>query len=142
MSNIKDLGHGMSVESIDDGAITLFRGDKFSRDGVDVWAQAVIDDINQDNRNIAHLHDMRNASLTVTPYVRKKLQQVGENRDNEGYVALVMTRGPLTNIVRFFAQRDFRKDQPNVEMGLFYDYDEALEWLRQKIKQPESGENA
>ncbi|MCI0714015.1 MAG: hypothetical protein L0154_27915, partial [Chloroflexi bacterium] len=136
MSNTRDLGHGMVVEALDGGAITVFRGQKYSRDGVDVWAQAVINDIQGDHKNIAHLHDMRNAPVVITPYVRKKLQDVGENRDNEGYVAIVMTPNPLTNIVRFFAQRDFKKDQPRVEIQLFFDYDEALVWLRQMVNQP------
>lgn len=135
MGNARDLGNGMVVEALDGGAITLFRGEKYSRNGIDVWAQAVIDDINQNNKRIVHLHDMRNASVVITPYVRKKLQDVGENRDNEGYVALVMTPNPLRNIVRFFAQRDFKKDQPKVEMQLFYDYDEALVWLRQRVNE-------
>ena len=133
MGNIRELGNGMVVEGLDDDAITVFQGAKYSRDGIDVWAQAVIDDINQDNKNIAHLHDMRTASVVITPYVRKKLQDVGENRDNEGYVALVMTPNPLTNIVRFFVQREFKKDQPKVDMQLFFDYDEALTWLRERV---------
>jgi hypothetical protein len=135
MSNTRELGHGMVVYSLDDGTITLFRGSKFSRKSIDVWAQAVLEDIKRDHKNIAHLHDMRGSSVAITPYARKKLQDVGEDPGNEGFVALVMDRGPLTSIVRFFAQREFRQDQPKVVMSMFHDYDEALAWLRERVSE-------
>jgi hypothetical protein len=87
--------------------------------------------------------DVATSSITVTPYMRKKMvqlgQRVGENM--AGRTAYVLQRSTLSMVLRLFVMFDAAEAFPNMEFEIFYDHKVALAWLEaglQAAKNPET----
>lgn len=133
MSNVRDTGRGVSVEEIDGGDIIVFRLANQSRQSIDAWTEEVIRYNQQYQDKIAYIHDLTRPKLALTSYGRKRIKDMNANKDNRGHVAVVMPHGPIVAVARFFLNREIIGVQPNVEIRLFYEMDEALAWLRERV---------
>ncbi|MCI0708700.1 MAG: hypothetical protein L0154_00920 [Chloroflexi bacterium] len=133
MSNMRDAGHDVSVEEIDDGDIIIFRLANQSRESIDAWTEEVIRYNERYQDKIAYIHDLTRPKLALTSYGRKRIKDMNANRENRGHVGVVMPHGPIVAVARFFLNREIFAMQPNVEIRLFYEMDEALAWLRERV---------
>lgn len=140
MSNLRDIGNGVSVEEIDDGNIVIFRVAKQSRQAIDTWTDEVILYNEKYRDRIAYVHDLTKPNLALTSYARKRIEDMNANKDNRGHVAVVMPHGPVVAVARFFLNREIIGMQPHVETKLFYEIDEALAWVRERVAERKHSE--
>lgn len=125
---------GVFVEWLDDGAIVVFRAEADDNEAVDAWADFITTIAAERPNDIAFIHDFSSISPTVTPYIRQKVKEVNVE-PNHGYVAVVLSRSVLSMMVRFFVNNEVVHLQPDVEHRIFFDREEAIEWMRHKLEE-------
>ena len=125
---------GVFVEWLDDGAIVIFRAETDDNEAVDVWADFITTIAAERPNDIAFIHDFSSISPTVTPYIRQKVKEINVE-PNQGYVAVVLSRSVISMMVRFFVNNEVVHLQPDVEHRIFFDRDQAIDWMRHKLEE-------
>jgi hypothetical protein len=132
---VEELPHGVTRTWLHGRCMVIYTPPDTTRAHVDTWATAVIEDVTHwpTDRPFLALHDF--TRLGVTPYNREKGIAVLKAVPDElgGRHAFLLQRGALGQAMKFFGARSFRKHCPQLEPAFFFDYDAALEWLREGL---------
>ena len=133
-----EIGPGVLVEWLDEGRIVVFKLTQPSRDSVDLFVMANLMLINNwDNTEpLAFISDGTHRNMGMTPYMTARLPEIGDamnRRDIKSYGVVLMRHDLVGNMIRRFGERFYRK-AGDMELAYFTTYDDALEWLRFKLK--------
>lgn len=79
--------------------------------------------------------DVATSRVTVTPYMRKGLRDVGRDVGQRmaGRTAYVLKRSVLSMVVRLFVLYDAAAFFPHMRFEIFYDVESALAWLEEGL---------
>lgn len=126
------FGHDVCLEWLDNDQIVIFSATRPSRDTVDTWAEKVIEITDQYRYKVRYIHDFSQSQVVLTPYAREKAKLVNDTHpDAKGYVAVILQRSILSQALRLFLNHDLLKRQPNITNRVFFNREDALDWLRQ-----------
>ncbi len=136
----QDLGHGVFVEAIEDGRIFLFdltmSSQGINRHASDVWADAVIQVIREEDRVPALiLHNLVNAK--ITPYGRKRAQDIlnycKEHSVRTSY-AMIVDNNIIGQAIRIFSNVTIGMSHPEgITAKVFTNHADAVKYLKQFI---------
>jgi|GEM_PF-2170311 len=133
---IEQIGPHVTQEWRHDGKMTIFTVTETDRKTVDAWMDAIyalIEGYKGQSRPLC-LYDVSAPNATFTPYVRKKFEdQAASTTDEEAYLAIVFTRSIFFQVVRLFMERTVRRQHPSMHMRIFFDRQEAIEWLESHL---------
>ena len=132
-----ELGHGVTIEWLDNGRMVVFRLSQASRDAIDRYMVAKLALIRNWNPRepLAFISDGSHPDLAMTPYMRAKLPEIGAALRIYGiksYAAVVIRKGVVGSLIRTFANRFYRK-AGDMELAYFSTCADALDWLREKL---------
>lgn len=126
-----------SLEWIEDGKVICMRlFDISTREKADRY----LDAIEENNRNWnpeRPLFMIFDASQVIkdtwTPYIRQRSQQAFSALPLEvkGRLASVLKKSILLQIVKLFLERGLNRQNRPIQLKIFFDWDEAMEWLKQ-----------
>lgn len=138
-NNVEQFSYGIERWWLDDGAIAVVKtqGD-MTHDAIDAWADLLIAMLHQwangSRRPIAFLHDLTHPNQGLTPYSRKRVNDVlAAIPDAETtFTAIVLPNTFINRIISMFVRSSpFR--QNNHQTRVFTDLDTARDWLREGI---------
>lgn len=116
--------------------ILVYIADDASRQSVDSWAKAVLEDVTTWplEKPFLALHHFQ--AIGLTPYNRQIGQEVARQFPDtlHGRYATLISRGAIGYAVKLFGTSQLNKILPQLESAFFFDYDIALAWLKEKIE--------
>ena len=136
--NTEQFDYGITRTSIDDGAIIIVRtqGD-MSRNAINTWASLIILTMQEwkSDRPLALINNLSHPQQGFTPFSQKRTQDIVDARpkDLKIYSAVVIPRTFMYSILEKFSRTlTFQQQRKNV--WFFHTEEEAIEWLREKLK--------
>ena len=129
---IEQLGHGATCEWLFDRQMIVMTAQDSTRGSVDTWVDKCIDIANKwpANRPFCIVVDASNPSLSRTPYMRDRLKGLRTVRtDLSWYVAMVAPKSYLMQLMSY----GLRVMQSNRETRIFFEREEAVQWLKSKL---------
>lgn len=140
VSQIDEIIPGITRYWLDEHTISMIVSDDAERHKVDVWANTIIEQIENwpaDEPYLA-IYDVSRSALT--PYTRKKSEEVAQKaiamlgEDYPTAYALVLQSGVLGNILKLFVLRDIGRRYPKWNVRVFHKQDDAIAWVRSMRK--------
>lgn len=134
---VEMCGFGVTRQYLFDRRIMVIRteGD-MGQAAVDRWAQTVIESVQtwQRGRPILVLHDLSTRSQGLTPYARRRAEEIYTYAPPDVLcaVALVLAPGVMTRLVQLLLRLP-SFNRPNVQQQIFTDEARALFWLQQRM---------
>jgi hypothetical protein len=137
------LADGLTMEWLDEGRILVLTLEYVTRTAVDTYVEAckrLLKDPKIIENPVCVVQDISAHNVSLTPYFRKSLDEISDfiqHKHIHGYSAVVLRRGFMERIMRYFGNNLQRKT-PSFPSHYFFDRSEAIDWLRQnmKIKEP------
>lgn len=139
VSSVEDKGLGVVFEWLHDRQVLVVRShltkDTTSRQKVDVWAKSCIEAIHQwpTDRLFLTINDTTHSGYS--PYAAKRAEDIVKAypKNAQGRIAMVIPGGPLHFVMRFAAEKMVKHHLKNIELGIFKEYDPALQWISEKV---------
>lgn len=135
-----EYGHSREWLNVSDTyRIAIINGSgNMARASIDVWADVVIDTLNNWSWEAYPLHillDLSTKGQGITPYSRERAEGVYKfiPPKSTGYAAIVIPDGPINRLVSLFFVRRRIDRGINVQERVFTRREDALNWLREKI---------
>lgn len=130
------LGHGVFVEWLENGQIIAFTVLDSHQTTVDTYIQACFEYLDSlaDDGTIFMLHDISDKNVGLTPYFRKRLEDIAKHikeKALQGYSAVLLPDTMLSQIMVNFGRLFSR--QSGVQQVFFTKPDKARQWLRQAL---------
>jgi hypothetical protein len=127
------LSERLSFDIIEDGSIWVWKHqNKYpTRKDVDLWIESMREKANAlpSGSNWYSINDFSALQLGPSPYIISKVRELAAFRkDLHGHAASIMPKNLLTQIL-VNAVRTYRS--PNILAQSFFNYDEAIKWLKQ-----------
>jgi hypothetical protein len=132
-SPIEQIVPGMTRQWLLDRQIVIFTMMSPSRDVVDAWISTVKATMENwpGNRPYLALHDMTSNKVSLTPYARKRAEELLPiSAKVPGYAAIVLPRSFIAQVIRLFLRS---QKQQGVNNAVFFSQAEALVWLKSKM---------
>ena len=134
----EELGNGISQAIICSKQIYIYRLTDMRRNTVDLWIEAVqqqIESCVEKQQPLITLNHFDGSDVKQTPYSDARGKEVSEKMpDLEGYTAFVMEKNSHTIEMQIYMQRTLSSETR--QRMLFFEFDEALEWLKSKLPKP------
>ena len=134
----EELTPGLSCYWLLDHRIVVFEALQASRIVVDIWVNSVIREMANwpYDRPYLVLHDFRAKNIALTPYARKRAQDlIPISSRTPGFAAIVVGKSFVAQMIKLFMRT---QRAGNIDNQLFFDYDEGLNWLKSKMNEPEA----
>lgn len=120
-------------EWLDDGQFVVFDIRSVARTDVDATYAIMAQTMREWSPDKPYLaiNDFSRANSILSPYAQKHLRAIRLYRPElKGYIAIVMPRGLVANVVRIFVRAN-----PGARQNeMFYKREDALAWLRLKAR--------
>jgi hypothetical protein len=129
-SPVEQLTAGITREWILDRRIVIYAGINLSRAAIDSWYEAFKADIMAwpVDRPYLVVHDLTHKNVALTPYARKRAQDMVYLRpDVKGRSALIMRNTFASHLIDMFLRQ--QRNTPR-ERRVFYTREKAIEWLK------------
>ncbi len=130
---------GVVLEWLYDRQVVVVRSEPAkettSRQKVDVWAESCIEIIKNwpADRPFLTINDTTHSGYS--PYAAKRAEDIVKAypKNAQGRIAMVIPGGPLHFVMRFAAEKMIKHHLKNIELGIFKEYDPALQWISEKV---------
>ncbi|HLA44887.1 MAG TPA: hypothetical protein VJZ27_15690 [Aggregatilineales bacterium] len=131
------LGHGVSLEWVNEGRIAVFRMGKPTREAVDLFVDVQIAVIKQwnDTEPFAFVSDGTHPDFSMTPYMRNRFPDIGNTMSDKSmrsYAVVLLRKNLVGTMILYFGNR-FHRKAGDMDLKYLSSLDEALEWLGEKI---------
>lgn len=126
----------LTQETYSDGRIVIFTVTSVHSQNISAWIdatrQAAIYSTPQSPVYV--LHDVTHENMQMTPELYQQVDALSrEFPQFNGYVALVTDKSRLLQITRRFIERVLGINQPLAEYRIFFEKQQALTWLTNKL---------
>jgi hypothetical protein len=129
-SPVEQLSSGITREWILDRRIVIYAGVNPARAAIDTWYDAFKTDILAwpADRPYLVLHDLTNKNVALTPYARKRAQDMIYLRPElKGHSALLLRNTFASHLIDLFLRQ---QRQTARERHVFYSREKAIDWLK------------
>jgi hypothetical protein len=130
-SPVEQLPHGITREWMLDRRIVIYSGINTPRASVDSWFEAFKEDLLAwpADRPYLVVHDLTHKNVALTPYARKRAQDMIFLRpDLKGRSALIMRNTFASHLIELFLRQ--QRQTPRIR-HVFYNREKAVAWLRE-----------
>ena len=114
--------------------IVVMKLSSHSHAAIDVFVDTIITLLNEWNADqpILILYDLRYIGFSL--YLRNRSEAAArETPDRDGRAAFVLSYSTMQRIIRYVIMTRFVR-KTKLQRQIFFDYDEALEWLQEPLK--------
>jgi hypothetical protein len=133
---VEQIVPGLTLEWFFDRRVSVLTLSSIEFEAIDAWLETAVRVARERPAGQPHLgvHDMSSKNLTLTPYLRKKVQEAAAAvPEKGGRVAVVGPQGPTGSVVRLFANTLVRL-MIGRPIRIFASRQEALVWLAEALE--------
>jgi hypothetical protein len=124
-----------------DHQIVVFEAETAYRADIDAWINGVHDVMDHwpADRPYLALHDLRASNIVLTPYARRRAQELMlVSTDGPGYAAILIANSLVGHTIQWLLRIS---KMGKVQLQVFFDRDEALNWLISKVQQHDQSQS-
>jgi hypothetical protein len=139
--HIEHLTPGLRRYWLMDRQIVVFEAETAYRADIDAWINGVHDVMNHwpADRPYLVLHDLRASNIVLTPYARRRAQELMlASTDGPGYAAILIANSLVGHTIQWLLRIS---KMGKVQIEVFFDYDKALNWLTSKVEQHDQSQS-
>jgi hypothetical protein len=129
-SPVEQLAHGITREWILDRRAVIYAGINPTRAAIDIWYEAFKEDLLAwpADRRFLVVHDLTNKNVALTPYARKRTQDMIYLRPElKGFSAVIMRNNFASHLIELFLRQ--QTQTPRIRR-IFFSHEKAIDWIK------------